>query len=174
MESKKIAITELLNPSNQENLKEKLQEINKQLISLCSSLPKRNWVPAPSSDILRSLSRTKLDSQEIRLIKTTYRLSTLLSKLQEKDIVFNVVTKDHLLKNGTPYNPYPQPYRGHRFTKENVHTLEAWYSNHIDNPYLDPKSLQSLAQKTNLSKIQIKNWVSNRRRKQKHPPFLLI
>ncbi|KAL3234233.1 Silenced mating-type protein ALPHA2 [Nakaseomyces bracarensis] len=168
MSIKKITIPDLLNPSNQENLKEKLEEINKQLISLCSSLPKRNCVPAPSSDILRSLSRTKLDSQEIRLIKTTYRLSTLLSKLQEKDVVFNVVTKDHLLRNGAP-NPYAQPYRGHRFTKENVHTLEAWYSNHIDKPYLDPKSLHSLAQKTNLSTVQIKNWVSNRRRKQTSP-----
>ncbi|KTB00736.1 Mating-type-like protein ALPHA2, silenced copy at MTL3, partial [Nakaseomyces glabratus] len=140
--------------------------INNQLISLCSSLPKRQSLPGPSSDILRFLSRNNLDPQEIGLIKTTYRLSTLLSKLREHEIVFNVVTKDHLLKKGVP-NHYAASYRGHRFTRENVQILETWYRNHIDNPYLDHNSQQYLAQKTNLSKIQIKNWVANRRRKQK-------
>lgn len=79
------------------------------------------------------------------------------------EIVFNVVTQDMMNKN----KKNNKSYRGHRLPKQNVRFLERWYVQNFDNPYLDEKSIEYLIIKTGLSKIQVKNWVSNRRRKEK-------
>lgn len=68
------------------------------------------------------------------------------------------------------------PCRGRRLEKPQINMLEKWFTNNIEKPYLNKKSLQLLTKETGLSNIQIKNWVSNRRRKEKvvtiSPPLL--
>lgn len=163
---------------------------NKKLFSICCNLPKlpesvTTEEEVELRDILGFLSRAnknrKISDEEKKLLQTTSQLTTTITvllkemrsiendrsnyQLTQKNkladgLVFNVVTQDMINKS-------TKPYRGHRFTKENVRILESWFAKNIENPYLDTKGLENLMKNTSLSRIQIKNWVSNRRRKEK-------
>ncbi|CCE63450.1 hypothetical protein TPHA_0E04070 [Tetrapisispora phaffii CBS 4417] len=78
-------------------------------------------------------------------------------------LVFNVITQD-MMNNNKKNN---KSYRGHRLPKKNVQYLEDWYMDHRKNPYLNEINIKLLMSKTSLSRIQVKNWISNRRRKEK-------
>ncbi|EDO18935.1 HML mating-type cassette alpha2 protein [Vanderwaltozyma polyspora DSM 70294] len=201
----KIPINILLNPSHQENLKDKLQQINDKLTSLCSKIP-GNTSGLEQEDHLELqrillflttvVKNEKLDNDEIMLVRTTYQLSTTLSIMvkslrmanenyesqtskenseeeltspsssdsnDRNEFVFNIVTQDMMNKKKMNI----KSYRGHRLPKQNVKLLERWYIQNVENPYLDDKSISELMKITSLSKVQIKNWVSNRRRKEK-------
>lgn len=60
-----------------------------------------------------------------------------------------------------------QPHRGHRFPKGKVIKLERWFNENSSKPYLDKQTLEFLIDETKLSSSQVKNWVSNRRRKER-------
>lgn len=199
----KIPINLLLNPVSQEVPQEKLRNIKKRLVTLCSELPsdsarfeKNRKELEKILSHLDSLTRgCTFTSEDKKLISTTYQLSSILSvilreatdlsserelilhsksrynistaaaleKKRKEDFVFNVVTQD-MLTNRRSSN---KNYRGHRLPKQKTHALECWFNKNIDHPYLKNSSLKELITETKLSGPQIKNWVSNRRRKEK-------
>nr|ADY62667.1 MTLa2 [Candida metapsilosis] len=55
-----------------------------------------------------------------------------------------------------------------RLLKNNLEILENWFDENFTDPYLDSASLEFLIRETGLSKSQIQNWVSNRRRKERN------
>nr|Q707Y8.1 RecName: Full=Mating-type protein ALPHA2; AltName: Full=MATalpha2 transcription factor [Ogataea angusta]CAE84417.1 MATalpha2 transcription factor [Ogataea angusta] len=57
--------------------------------------------------------------------------------------------------------------RSKRFPKTAQMELENWYTENEDNPYLSKRDLQQLVHKTGLCAPQVRNWVSNRRRKER-------
>lgn len=87
----------------------------------------------------------------------------LAERCKKKDIEFKLVTQ-HMMTSRTQAI---KTCRGHRLPKETVHILEEWFTKNIDCPYLKESTLKALLARTNLSILQIKNWVSNRRRKEK-------
>ncbi|AEY98439.1 FAFR750C-Xp [Eremothecium gossypii FDAG1] len=91
-----------------------------------------------------------------------------LSDATSKDkcgIIFNVVTQD-MMENGRKGGC--SSYKGHRLPKQHVQVLEAWYKNNIENPYLNDTDIRYLMRETGFSRSQVKNWVANKRRKDKH------
>lgn len=58
-------------------------------------------------------------------------------------------------------------HRGHRLPSEKVDVLELWFRKNITKPYVTKNDLKMLVSQTSLSPIQVKNWLSNRRRKEK-------
>ncbi|CCF57719.1 hypothetical protein KAFR_0D00720 [Kazachstania africana CBS 2517] len=188
----KIQIQDLLNSPRDVDTKQELRDINDKLFALCSKLPSSEALLEAEfhlelRDIMLNLSKlqdtSRMGSEEKHLAYTAHQLTctmiTLIkgmknfhgtgghsyssSKSESDDkTVFNVVTQDMMNLNRTGIS-----YRGHRFSKENVKVLERWYTAHIDRPYLNRQSTEYLISKTGLSRVQIKNWVSNRRRKEK-------
>ncbi|AMD19464.1 HCL581Cp [Eremothecium sinecaudum] len=79
-------------------------------------------------------------------------------------IIFNVVTKDMMENGGKGVNSY----KGHRLPKQYVLILENWYRKHVENPYLNDNDIRYLMRETGFSRSQVKNWVANKRRKDKH------
>nr|AZQ56648.1 MAT homeobox alpha 2 protein [Suhomyces anneliseae]AZQ56654.1 MAT homeobox alpha 2 protein [Suhomyces anneliseae] len=57
--------------------------------------------------------------------------------------------------------------RPNKFSKEQIQKLEEWYESSLEHPYLNSSSTEYLHSSTGLTKMQIKNWVSNKRRKEK-------
>ncbi|AET37262.1 homeobox domain-containing protein Ecym_1115 [Eremothecium cymbalariae DBVPG len=80
-------------------------------------------------------------------------------------IIFNVVTQD-MMENGRKGGS--SSYKGHRLPKKHVQLLESWYKNNIENPYLNDTDIRILMRETGFSRSQVKNWVANKRRKDKH------
>ena len=189
----KIPVKDLLNSPSKKNIREELQQINDKLFQLCSKLPSQNSfansnVQEELRDVVYALTSFETDhnltSEEKALIKVTYQLASMMTqilsdirdrvksgetsdgslesepKIKNNDRIFNILTQNMMLPNG-------KSYRGHRFSKENVRILEEWYVTHPDKPYLDKESTEMLMKSTQLTKVQIKNWVSNRRRKQR-------
>lgn len=192
----KIPIQDLLNPtSNMRHYKSDLKQINTELMCICSSLPEGIFqnikdVKIHLHDIISKLgiikSEGKLDNEEKYLIKISFQLATIVANFlksinkekksnkdskkrkkgkpsKEEEVVFNVVTQNMMNMDNVKQNSF----RGHRFSKNNVKVLEEWYSVHKHKPYLDKKSVERLQSETQLSRTQIKNWVSNKRRKEK-------
>ncbi|ESW98388.1 Mating-type protein ALPHA2 [Ogataea parapolymorpha DL-1] len=62
---------------------------------------------------------------------------------------------------------YKTEKRSKRFPKTAQMELENWYTENEDNPYLSKRDLQQLVHKTGLCAPQVRNWVSNRRRKER-------
>lgn len=93
------------------------------------------------------------------------RLSSeaVLGSKGKEGMVFNVVTQDTL--NSTRRSN--KTYRGHRLPKYVINSLESWFKRNIEHPYLNNNSIRELTTETKLSGLQIRNWVSNRRRKEK-------
>lgn len=56
---------------------------------------------------------------------------------------------------------------GKRLPKETIAVLNEWFNDNIENPYVQKEDISYLKAKTNLQASQIKNWVSNKRRKRK-------
>lgn len=182
----KILIKDLLNNQKEEN---DITKINNELFQICSYLPNYStFVPTDIIDsfasILAKLVELKYSSKDANTdVKTTYQICTIMEeilkhipteqqRLEKEDeepvrkdstVKFNIMTKYMMNKNKTSL----QSYRGHRFSNNNTMVLEQWYSEHYQKPYLTKNSLETLSKTTNLSKIQIRNWVSNRRRKEK-------
>ncbi|CCH58550.1 hypothetical protein TBLA_0A07600 [Henningerozyma blattae CBS 6284] len=225
----KIPIDTLLNPTNSENIKEQLQNLNKELLSMCSRLPSaKSMEETQLSEILKFLTKTikhePLGKEETELVTTTVQLSTVLSSLVKEarqlhrlhhsqsthnPRVFNVLTQ-HMMSNSnststsphsnslpnspstkkstTPLtNPSPPYYysssspkslspplqhtpshRGHRLPKHTLIPLEKWFLHNKSHPYLHNSDLQALTTQSSLSKTQVKNWISNRRRKERY------
>lgn len=133
------------------------------------------------NDIISKLSNLstygKLSCEEKYLVKVSYQLTSIVAnflthdsltsqQLEDSDSetdVFNIVTQDMMTTKELKQNSC----RGHRFSKKNVKILEAWYAKHKHQPYLDKRCSVQLQSQTQLSKTQIKNWVSNKRRKEK-------
>ncbi|KAG0654006.1 homeodomain mating type protein alpha2 [Maudiozyma exigua] len=193
----KIPIQHLLNPtSNKRFYKSDLKQINTELMYICSSLPEGIFqnikdVKIHLHDIVTKLgiikSQGKLDNEERYLIKISFQLATIVANFlrsveeekkpnkdsrkkkkqgkssKEEQVVFNVVTQNMMNMDNVKHNSF----RGHRFSKQNVDVLEEWYGIHKHKPYLDKKSIERLQSQTQLSRTQIKNWVSNKRRKEK-------
>lgn len=105
----------------------------------------------------------KIDRNKGRLSHSKTLFAEQNSKVGGKNTAFNFVTQDMVKKNEREL----KSYRGHRLPKEKVSRLELWFIKNITNPYLDKKSLRNLGLETGLSSIQVKNWISNRRRKEK-------
>lgn len=193
----KIPIQHLLNPTSNKRLyKSDLKQINTELMYICSSLPEGIFqnikdVKIHLHDIVTKLGiikgQGKLDNEERYLIKISFQLATIVANFlksveeekkpskdskkkkkqgkssKEEEVVFNVVTQNMMNMDNVKQNSF----RGHRFSKQNVDVLEEWYSIHKHKPYLDKKSIERLQSQTQLSRTQIKNWVSNKRRKEK-------
>ncbi|CCD22171.1 homeodomain mating type protein alpha2 NDAI_0A00110 [Naumovozyma dairenensis CBS 421] len=191
----KIAISDLLNPPTAGPVTSNLDSINNQLVTICSKFPTAKENVDGSYQIqlhnivsfLSTLTQsTNLTSKDCSNIQLTYELSSMLGKVlkdmvllngteevekkkvkEEEELetnskyVFNVITQDMMIPEKN------KPHRGHRLPKEKVNRLEHWYLAHIQKPYLDSKNLKVLMEETKLSKVQIKNWISNRRRKEK-------
>lgn len=140
------------------------------------------------------IQNDKIGGEELALLKAISQISSILSVLLEEtgrlenyrkrfthsnilykfkststdertnnSMVFNIVTQDTMSTSTRA----SKSYRGHRLPKENVGKLERWFADNINRPYLDEGTLKSLMAETSLSRLQIKNWVSNRRRKEK-------
>ena len=192
----KIPIQDLLNPtSSMRYYKSDLKQINTELMYICSSLPEGIFqnikdVKIHLHEIITKLgiikSKGKLDNEERYLIKISFQLATIVANFlkgineekklnkvskkkkqgkssKEEEVVFNVVTQNMMNMDNVKQNSF----RGHRFSKQNVEVLEEWYGIHKHKPYLDKKSIERLKCQTQLSRTQIKNWVSNKRRKEK-------
>ena len=192
----KIPIQDLLNPtSSMRYYKSDLKQINTELMYICSSLPEGIFqnikdVKIHLHEIITKLgiikSEGKLDNEERYLIKISFQLATIVANFlkgineekklnkvskkkkqgkssKEEEVVFNVVTQNMMNMDNVKQNSF----RGHRFSKQNVEVLEEWYGIHKHKPYLDKKSIERLQCQTQLSRTQIKNWVSNKRRKEK-------
>lgn len=56
---------------------------------------------------------------------------------------------------------------GHRLPKESIYTLEQWFIKNKKKPYLNRSTLNALIMETRLSPSQVKNWISNRRRRER-------
>ncbi|SMN20089.1 MATALPHA2 [Maudiozyma saulgeensis] len=183
--------------SKRRQYKPELKQINTKLIHICSSLPEGIFenikeIKMDLHEIITKLSIIKregrLDSEERYLIKISFQLATIVANFlnsntqenikpikeqkkkkiekkipKEDEVVFNVVTQNMMNMDNVKQNSF----RGHRFSKQNVEVLEEWYSIHKHKPYLDKKSTEVLQYQTQLSRTQIKNWVSNKRRKEK-------
>ncbi|EGW31990.1 MTL alpha 2 [Spathaspora passalidarum NRRL Y-27907] len=54
-----------------------------------------------------------------------------------------------------------------RLVKQQLDILENWYNQNLQHPYLTRESIIELMNLTSLSKSQVQNWISNRRRKEK-------
>lgn len=193
----KIPIKDLLNPSSKNRyFKNELKLINSKLITICSKLPNsilesEKKVRIELDNIIMKLKLIKLegrlDKEERYLIKMSYQLATvvanflngikdstifntlrksdnkLITSNNDSDVVFNVVTQKMMNTDNIKQNSY----RGHRFSKQSLEVLEEWYHIHRNKPYLDKNSTEFLLKETRLSRTQIKNWVSNKRRKEK-------
>lgn len=182
----KILIKDLLNNQKEGN---DITKINNELFQLCSYLPNYStFVPSDMiesfASILAKLMELKYNSKDAIIdVKTTYQICTIMEEIlkhipkeepllekqdeepvrKDNTVRFNIVTKYMMNQKKTSL----QSYRGHRFSNNNTMVLEQWYSEHYQKPYLTKSSLETLSKTTNLSKIQIRNWVSNRRRKEK-------
>ncbi|ODV74572.1 homeobox domain-containing protein CYBJADRAFT_201347 [Cyberlindnera jadinii NRRL Y-1542] len=92
----------------------------------------------------------------------TNRFLRHLSSTSDSDsMLFKIVTQDMMNKNGSFIG------KRKRLERSKVAVLEQWYSKNCDRPYLSDSMLLSLMGETGLSKIQIKNWLSNKRRKER-------
>lgn len=185
----KILIKDLLNDHKEKN---EITKINDELFQLCavlphyaSSLPKELVESFASvlAKLLNLKSGSSNEEDSTTGITTAYQISTIMEEILKhfpnkvndpkkeekeasingKSVIFNIMTTDMMNKNKTSL----QSYRGHRFSDDNIIMLEQWYSEHYQKPYLTKSSLEKLSKITGLSKIQIRNWVSNRRRKEK-------
>ncbi|TLS29721.1 hypothetical protein PpBr36_01248 [Pyricularia pennisetigena] len=56
---------------------------------------------------------------------------------------------------------------GARLSKESVKVLKAWFANHSKHPYPTEEEKESLQRLTQLTKVQITNWLANYRRRNK-------
>ncbi|ANZ77415.1 BA75_04427T0 [Komagataella pastoris] len=54
-----------------------------------------------------------------------------------------------------------------RLPREKVRILENWFSDHFQHPYATQQDFDELVHMTSLSKTQIRNWISNKRRKER-------
>ncbi|ODV81637.1 uncharacterized protein CANTADRAFT_45507 [Suhomyces tanzawaensis NRRL Y-17324] len=55
----------------------------------------------------------------------------------------------------------------HKFSQNQVEILEQWYQSNSEHPFLNNQSTLELQTRTGLTVTQVKNWVSNKRRKEK-------
>lgn len=115
------------------------------------------------SDILTERGRLQKISKAFMSAHLTQGNNSTQFGNSKESLVFKVWTQD--MMNDRPQND--GSYKGHRLPKKHVDVLETWYKNHSSNPYLTEDDLLELMDKTLLSRNQIKNWVSNRRRKEK-------
>lgn len=183
----KIPITDLLNPSSKTQFcKNEIKEINNKLLKICSLLPvniydQKEQIKDDLDKIISKLSNLstygRFNGEEKYLIKVCYQLTAIVAKFlitdaytsqqmenqEEESNIFNIVTQDMMNTKEIKQNSC----RGHRFSKKNVDILEEWYNKHRNKPYLDKRWSNQLQSQTQLSKTQIKNWVSNKRRKEK-------
>lgn len=79
-------------------------------------------------------------------------------------IIFNVVTQDMMESGRNDINSL----KGHRLPKQHVQILKNWYKKHSENPYLNDNHIRNLMKETGFTRSQIKNWVANKRRKNKN------
>ncbi|KAI6376158.1 hypothetical protein MCOR25_002796 [Pyricularia grisea] len=56
---------------------------------------------------------------------------------------------------------------GARLSKDSVKVLKAWFANHSKHPYPTEEEKESLQRLTQLTKVQITNWLANYRRRNK-------
>lgn len=185
----KILIKDLLNNQNMKKDKNRITKINDILFEICSCLPNYGSnIPedllSSFDDIIVNLCGIKNDCKDINKIegikdlRITFQICCIMEQIIQhfpkedlkgqltKDtdtVIFNVMTQDMMNKKKTSLNSY----RGHRFSSDNVTILEQWYDAHYQKPYLTKSSLEKLSKSTGLNKVQIRNWVSNRRRKEK-------
>lgn len=180
----KILIKDLLNNQTIAKEKNELSQINEELFKVCSFLPNYGG-SIPESLLLEfegmiaKLQGVRGPRNEVRKeARTTYQICKIMEEIikhfpneeeEEEDstkesfMVFNIMTKKMMNKK----ERCSQSYRGHRFSSTNIKVLEYWYSEHYQKPYLTKSALEKLAKATGLNKIQIRNWISNRRRKEK-------
>lgn len=183
----KITIKDLLNTQYPTKNSNERKKINQELFRICSFLPNyTTGFPEKVTNLLDYLYNKLREFNEVHPepnlneVKTTYQICKLMQEiikrfpkeitteednsiLDDDPVFFNTMTKDMMNKNKKVFHPY----RGHRFSSDNIIVLEHWYNEHYQKPYLTKSSLETLSKLTGLEKIQIRNWVSNRRRKEK-------
>lgn len=185
----KILIKDILNNQNIKKEEKNITNIKDELFKICSFLP--NYLSNISDDLLttfdniigslcefKNSGEDKSKKNEKNDLKTAYQICCIMEqiiyhipkedlkkhlKIEENPLIFNIMTQDMMNKKKTSVNSY----RGHRFSLDNVAILEKWYKDHYQKPYLTKNSLEKLAKATGLNKVQIRNWVSNKRRKEK-------
>ncbi|ODV95198.1 hypothetical protein PACTADRAFT_80619 [Pachysolen tannophilus NRRL Y-2460] len=81
----------------------------------------------------------------------------------KQEMVFNVITQNMINEFGSD----KIPNKGRRLPKSLVQILETWYEENIESPYLSEETLTLLVERTGLTKNQVRNWISNKRRKEK-------
>nr|CDM87332.1 hypothetical protein [Zygosaccharomyces sapae]CDM87341.1 hypothetical protein [Zygosaccharomyces sapae]CDM87350.1 hypothetical protein [Zygosaccharomyces sapae] len=115
--------------------------------------------------LLNEVSELKSKRSQFLRSKPKYHLpyAAALGNTGKEGMVFNIVTQDTLNSARRPN----KTYRGHRLPKHITRLLESWFNRNIEHPYLQTSSMKELMVETKLSGPQIKNWVSNRRRKEK-------
>ncbi|ODQ80460.1 hypothetical protein BABINDRAFT_195845 [Babjeviella inositovora NRRL Y-12698] len=105
-------------------------------------------------------------------------LKESLQKLNELDHSFQPISPDdktpppqisHALrkKNMSKDRVEKPSLEGHRLPRQLVLTLQKWYEENVVNPYLYEDTMQALVRETGLTTKQVRNWVSNKRRKEK-------
>lgn len=80
----------------------------------------------------------------------------------KKEFTFKMLTKKDMHGNSR------LRAKGQRLPKVYTTILEKWYQENIRNPYLDDRSLQILMHQCSLERNQVKNWIANRRRKDRN------
>lgn len=185
----KVLIKDILNDPSIKKEKNSITKINDRLFKICSNLPNygsnipENLITS-FDDIIGTLCKIKdnceniAEVERIKDLRTTYQICRIMEQIieyfpkedlkkqltkEENAVIFNIMTQDMMNKKEVSLNSY----RGHRFSLNNVTILEQWYNDHYQKPYLTKSSLEKLSKSTGLNKVQIRNWVSNRRRKEK-------
>ncbi|CAK9439754.1 uncharacterized protein LODBEIA_P38540 [Lodderomyces beijingensis] len=91
--------------------------------------------------------------QEQHLIMVLRKCSSLLNRVVTARLAVMSSSKAELRRSRLP--------------KDKLGILESWFVDHRKHPYLNPICTERLMRATSLTRLQLQNWVSNRRRKEK-------
>nr|AZQ56671.1 MAT homeobox alpha 2 protein [Suhomyces bribrorum] len=132
----------------------------------------KSEIDAHASTIGRFLEDiSTLSNDDILLLKSTSNLIKILHCMANER--FNLQKTLFGLSEETDSNIISETTRASitpcksKFSEEQTKKLEEWYESSLEHPYLNTLSTDYLHRSTGLTKTQIKNWVSNRRRKVK-------
>nr|AZQ56702.1 MAT homeobox alpha 2 protein [Suhomyces guaymorum] len=104
-----------------------------------------------------------LEDGEMQVLQHIVSLLALLKHVCEKRLHQLQANK---LSNEDFNIDFKKP-KGNRFSDEQTHILEEWHNFNIEHPYLNASSLEDLHKRTGLTRVQVRDWVSYKRRKQK-------
>ncbi|CDO92675.1 unnamed protein product [Kluyveromyces dobzhanskii CBS 2104] len=113
-----------------------------------------------SQSLLTLLSeKGKINQLEIGMMKNN--ADEMNRSFSLNSVNFKILTQNSLSSHSA------ECVKNKRFPKAQVELLKDWYEVNKKNPYITENDINNIRSNTSLSKMQIKNWLANRRRKDK-------